>query len=162
MKYFLPATLCFSLLLTSCNQKGKTKQVPEINSASTQAESMVKSEAMNLPEKDSLGSKFSVMTFKEKNFSFGEVKEGEIATHDFVFTNTGEIPLIITNAQGSCGCTVPEYPKKPIAPGEEGLIKVKFNSTGFEGEKNKSVTIEANTKNKLEEISFTANVIKKK
>src|SRR5215204_6765023 len=61
--------------------------------------------------------------FNEEEFNFGTIKQGESITHNFEFTNTGKEPLIISNAAGSCGCTVPEWPKEPIAPGAKAVIK---------------------------------------
>lgn len=87
----------------------------------------------------------AVISFSEKEFNFGEVESGEIVEHVFAFTNSGEAPLIISNAKASCGCTVPEWPKDPIAPGDEGKIKVRFDSKGKSGVQNKVVTVTANT-----------------
>lgn len=83
--------------------------------------------------------------FEEEMHDFGTITEGTVAKHDFVFTNTGDAPLIITNAQGSCGCTVPQWPREPIAPGEQGKIHVEFNSQGRAGNQHKQVTLNANT-----------------
>lgn len=85
------------------------------------------------------------ITFEEEVFDFGDIVEGDVVEHVFKFTNTGKNPLIINNASGSCGCTVPLWPRDPIAPGQSGEIQVKFNSTGKHGEQNKSITIYANT-----------------
>ncbi|BDS10465.1 DUF1573 domain-containing protein [Aureispira anguillae] len=87
----------------------------------------------------------ATIEFEEEVFDFGDIVEGESVEHLFKFKNTGKNPLVISHAQGSCGCTVPEWPKDPIAPGEGGEIKVKFNSKGKHGEQNKTVTISANT-----------------
>ena len=76
---------------------------------------------------------------------FGTVTEGEIVTKTFSFTNTGSEPLIISDAKGSCGCTVPSKPTAPIAPGEDGEITVQFNSSNKQGQRNQKVTITANT-----------------
>ena len=78
-------------------------------------------------------------------FDFGTVTEGEIVTQTFSFTNTGSEPLIISDAKGSCGCTVPSKPTAPIAPGEDGEITVQFNSKNKKGARNQKVTITANT-----------------
>lgn len=87
-----------------------------------------------------------VMEFAEKTHDFGTITEGDVVTKVFTFKNTGEAPLIISNATSSCGCTVPSYPKdKPIAPGEEGEIEVKYNSRGKKNQDNKVVRITANT-----------------
>jgi hypothetical protein len=83
--------------------------------------------------------------FEQSEFDFGTVKEGEVVERIFKFTNTGKAPLVIQNAAGSCGCTVPEWPKEPIAPNATGEIKVKFDSRGKVGANNKTVTIIANT-----------------
>ena len=73
------------------------------------------------------------LSFEKLSHNFGEIIQGESVSHQFVFTNTGQGDLIISNAKGSCGCTVPKWPRKPIAPGEESEIKVTFNSNGREG-----------------------------
>jgi len=89
------------------------------------------------------------INFENPNFDWGKVNDGDKVTHIFKFTNTGKEPLIISDAKGSCGCTVPEWPKEPIAPGAKGEIKVVFDSKGKgskEGKMDtKKVTITANT-----------------
>lgn len=87
------------------------------------------------------------MTFEAEEFNFNTVKQGESVQRDFTFTNTGKEDLIITNAQGSCGCTVPQWPKEPIKKGGKGVIKVTFNSAGKMGLQDKTVTITSNAKN---------------
>lgn len=99
--------------------------------------------------------------FDEDKFDFGELTQGDIVHHTFSFTNTGSNPLIITNAVGSCGCTVPTYPKEPIAPGAKGNIEVQFNSAGKEGLQNKTVTLTANTEPPPTVLTITSNVKKK-
>src|SRR5690606_13667437 len=73
------------------------------------------------------------MTFADTMHNFGTMHEGESAEYDFEFTNTGKEPLIISHAAGSCGCTVPDYPREPIQPGQKAVMKVKFNSAGKSG-----------------------------
>lgn len=86
------------------------------------------------------------LTFTDSNeYAFGSVKEGEVITHDFTFTNTGKVPLLITKARSTCGCTVPAYPEQPIAPGDEGVISVAFDTKNKYGRQRKYVTIIANT-----------------
>jgi len=85
------------------------------------------------------------MKFELDTFQFGEVIEGEKVSHAFKFTNTGTNDLVISNAKGSCGCTVPEWPKQPIAPGASGSIDVVFDSEGKPGSAIKSVTVFSNT-----------------
>ena len=88
----------------------------------------------------------TTMAFAENgSFDFGTVTEGEIISHTFSFTNTGSEPLIISDAKGSCGCTVPSKPTAPIAAGETGEITVQFNSKNKKGPRNQKVTVTANT-----------------
>lgn len=86
------------------------------------------------------------ISFQKDVHDFGKVKQHGNATTEFVFTNTGTAPLIISNAKGSCGCTVPTWPREPIAPGATATIKVKYDSKRV-GPINKSVTITSNAGN---------------
>ncbi|MFZ6052539.1 DUF1573 domain-containing protein [Halocola ammonii] len=83
--------------------------------------------------------------FDEYNHDFGTINEGDSPEHVFTFTNTGDNPLILEKCKGSCGCTVPNCPKNPIAPGEKGEIKVVFNSKGKKNSQTKKVTVTGNT-----------------
>jgi hypothetical protein len=87
----------------------------------------------------------AVIEFDNSNHDFGSIAAGASVTHTFKFKNTGNAPLIISNAKGSCGCTVPKWPKAPVAAGETGEIQVTFNSKGKKGNQHKSVTLTANT-----------------
>ncbi len=82
--------------------------------------------------------------FDELEFDFGKITQGERVTHSFSFTNTGKSNLIISGASGSCGCTVPEWPKEPIAPGQKGKIDVVFSSEGKSGFQEKTITVVTN------------------
>ncbi len=83
--------------------------------------------------------------FEEEVKSFGQITQGETVSTSFRFRNVGQSDLIISSAQGSCGCTIPEWPKEPIKPGEYSVIDVTFNSTGKSGMQNKTITLVANT-----------------
>lgn len=85
------------------------------------------------------------IAFEEAVFDYGKINEGEKVQHVYKFKNTGTKPLIISDAKGSCGCTVPQWSKEPLAPGQEGEIKVEFDSKGKVGKQSKTVTITANT-----------------
>lgn len=100
------------------------------------------------------------VVFAENEFDFGTLEEGEKVEHVFKFENTSANPLTISNARGSCGCTVPEWPREPIAPGESGEIKVKFDSKGKKGKQSKTVTISANTIPGNTILTITSDVIK--
>lgn len=87
----------------------------------------------------------TTLKFEETEFDFGTVDQGEKVTHVYKFANTGNEPLIISNAKGSCGCTVPSWPKEPIPVGGSGEIQVQFDSKGKKNKQSKKVTITANT-----------------
>lgn len=83
--------------------------------------------------------------FEESTFDFGTIDAGEKVSHVYKFKNTGNEPLVIKDAKGSCGCTVPKWPKEPVAPGDSGEILVEYNSKGKKGKETKRVTLTANT-----------------
>ncbi|MFN0215960.1 MAG: DUF1573 domain-containing protein [Saprospiraceae bacterium] len=87
----------------------------------------------------------TTIQYEQPVFDFGTIDEGEIVKHNYKFKNTGGEPLVIHNCKGSCGCTVPTWPKEPIPAGGTGEIKVEFNSKGKPGQQSKRVTITANT-----------------
>lgn len=101
----------------------------------------------------------AIFTFEKEIHDFGSLIDGEKVSYSFRFTNTGDAPLIISNAKGSCGCTVPNWPKNPIAPGETGNIDVTFNSAGRSGKQTKTVTLTANTNPSTKNIKITSEVI---
>ena len=105
---------------------------------------------------------FPVIEFDKKNHDFGEIKEGLIAETEFIFTNVGQSDLIILDASGSCGCTVPDYPKNtPIKPGETGKIIVKFDSNNRPGMQRKAVTLVTNTAKGKQILNIKSIVIPK-
>ncbi|WP_299443376.1 DUF1573 domain-containing protein [uncultured Aquimarina sp.] len=120
-----------SCTLLSCNNQTK-------NSSST---AVAMKNDLNSAEKNAV----PLMTFEETVFDFGTVTEGDILKHTFSFTNTGNAPLVIVNAKGSCGCTVSNWPKEPIAPGMTEEMLVTFNTNGKPNAQNKQVTITTNT-----------------
>lgn len=87
----------------------------------------------------------TTIEYDNAKFNFGVVDEGEVVKHVYKFKNTGKEPLVISNAKGSCGCTVPTWPKEPVPPGGTGEINVEFNSKGKPGPQSKRVTVTANT-----------------
>ena len=98
--------------------------------------------------------------FEKDEFDFGTIEQGESTTHEFKFTNTGSEPLIISKAEGSCGCTVPIFPKEPIMKNQSATIKVTFNSTGKFGIQDKTVTITSNAKQSPMIIHIKGTVLK--
>lgn len=101
----------------------------------------------------------AAMTFDKTVHDFGTIAEGKTVQTTFTFTNTGEADLIIVDARGSCGCTVPNYPKNtPIAPGATGEILVSFDSSNKPNMQQKTVTISANTASGRETLRIKAMV----
>ena len=97
--------------------------------------------------------------FESKVVEYGTIEHNADGNREFKFTNNGDQPLVIKSAKGSCGCTVPEWPKEPIAKAEEATIKVTFNSTGRSGKQNKTVTLVTNAIPNTKVITITGNVI---
>jgi hypothetical protein len=137
------ATLC----LTSCNEKATAT----IDQANLTAAAETKEASENYP----------VMTFEMEEFDFGTVDEGSVVEHEFTFRNTGKAPLIVVNAKSSCGCTVPTWSKEPIAPGEEGSMMVKFNTSGKPNAQTKAITVTANTEKGTESVRIKGFVTPK-
>ncbi len=102
--------------------------------------------------------KFPVMKFDVSEINFGNHREGEILDTVFRFTNTGEAPLIISKVKTSCGCTVPEWPKKPVQPGEKGIIKVRFDTHHKRGHQVKTITIHSNEKQLTRVLKIVADI----
>lgn len=101
----------------------------------------------------------TVMAFEETTFDFGTITEGEQVSHTYVLKNTGNEPLILSDAKASCGCTVPKWPREPIAPGATAQMVVEFNSKNRRGKKNQKVTITANTNPPQTFIYLTGEVL---
>ncbi|MHA7129167.1 DUF1573 domain-containing protein [Algoriphagus namhaensis] len=105
--------------------------------------------------------KGAVISFKEKSVDFGDITQGDKVSHTFELTNSGSTPLIISNVAATCGCTVPKWPKDPIAPGAKAEIEVSFNSAGKMGKQNSVVRIYSNASEPIEKVSLISNVLPK-
>jgi len=136
-------------ILAGCNNSQNTKEtkVSESGKSGVQAKT-------NAQESKASAS----FAFSETEWDFGTIEEGEVVSHTFEFKNTGETPLVIQSARGSCGCTVPDYPRDPIGVDETGEIEVKFNSAGRPNVQNKTVSITANTNPKITVLKIRALV----
>ncbi len=133
------------LIFTSCKeQSGEISTNDVMNTKTADGNT-----GDNLPE----------IKFEEETHDFGRITQGEKVAFGFKFKNTGKANLIISAANGSCGCTIPEYPKKPIAPGEEATINVVFASEGKSGMVEKSVTLVTNCEPSTRIIYIKANII---
>ncbi|NMM50553.1 DUF1573 domain-containing protein [Marinigracilibium pacificum] len=101
------------------------------------------------------------ITFEQTKVDFGDITEGEKVSHEFVFENTGNEVLLISEVLVQCGCTATEWPKDPIAPGAKGSIKVVFNSTNKRGVQNKVVTVVSNSTSFRDAVTLRTNVLPK-
>lgn len=106
-------------------------------------------------------SKMTSVKFEETEHDFGTIQEGDSVSYPFKFVNTGYHPLVITSAIGSCGCTVPDYPKGPIPPGKSSIVIVKFRSEGKGGKNMKTVQVVANTNPRINVLTIKADVHKR-
>lgn len=140
------AVLC--VCLASCGNENEATQGISTNDVSNSA-SGDGSNNGTLPD----------IKFEEEEHDFGRITQGEKVSYAFKFTNTGKGNLIIASAVGSCGCTVPEYPKEPILPGQEGKINVIFSSEGKSGIQEKTITVVTNCEPSTKIIKIKTNII---
>ena len=101
-----------------------------------------------------------VMKFKEETHNFGKIEQGKTVTQEFVFTNTGTDPIVISNVSASCGCTTPSYTKDPILPGKTGTIKATYNAAAM-GPFNKSITVFSNAETPSMSLYLKGEVVTK-
>ncbi len=126
-------------------------------------ETKISTDVINVPATASgktaeLGSA-PIMEFKELKHDFGKITQGEKVSYSFVFKNAGGSDLVISSAQGSCGCTVPSYPKEVIKPGQESKIDVTFDSDGKSGLVEKTVTLVTNCNPSTKIITISSTII---
>ena len=101
----------------------------------------------------------TTIEWAETKHDFGDIEQQDRVTHIFKFTNVGDAPLVILSAKGSCGCTVPHWPKVPVLPGESSEIEVMFDSTGKIGRISKRIAVVANTSPGSTQLQITGNVV---
>lgn len=151
----ITVVLVATLVLISCKKETENSQANPATAEKT---------ATPIPEEDSkenaIDAKFAKMEFSKVEHDFGTINGDDKVETVFTFTNTGEADLVISKALGSCGCTVPDYPKQPIAPGEKADIKVSFSPKGKNGMQNKTVTLTVNTPSGIETLHIKANITK--
>jgi outer membrane murein-binding lipoprotein Lpp len=167
MKINVMNVAVFTVLLalgTSCDQKNDQDakiQALEDKIAQLETNSAVATpvnvQAAQVTDPSSLGS----FAFPAMEYNFGTIKEGEVVEHLFKFTNDGQAPLVISNITASCGCTSPDWTKSPVMPGEEGFVKVVFNSAAKSGAQAPTVSIQANTNPNVTRLQMKGTVIGK-
>jgi len=136
------------LMTTSCKQESAADKITDADMKALDAEK-------------ALGGKLPKVKLDKLVHDFGTINEGDKVETEFIVTNDGEADLVIAEAKGSCGCTVPQPPKDPIKPGDSAPIKVSFNSQGKPGAQEKTVTLTTNTENGHETFQIKANVTPK-
>lgn len=102
------------------------------------------------------------MSFSETKHSFGFIRQGEIVSHEYMFTNTGDGPLIISECEVACECTKVEFPKEPIAPKGTGTIKVTFDSKSAMDRQEREVIVKSNAADSPQTLVFKCVVLKPK
>lgn len=140
--------VAFSIVFTSCKDKAASK----IDATNLET-------AQERDAKIELGA--AIIEFDQREYDFGEVVEGDTVEGVFKVTNAGKSDLVITSAKATCGCTVPEWPKEAIKPGESADIKFTFNSRGRQGKQTKSITLKTNTEKITEILRIKGTVVKK-
>ena len=153
MKVTLISCMAIALILTAaCNQEKSKTIEPEIST-----------DVINVPATASgataVAGAAPMMVFNEERHDFGEITQGEKVSFSFIFKNTGGSDLVISSAQGSCGCTVPTYPKGPVKPGEEAKVDVVFSSEGKSGLVEKTVTLVTNCNPSTKTLTISSTVI---
>lgn len=101
----------------------------------------------------------ALIVFNEESHDFGIINTDKgVVTHEFEFVNQGNAPLVLTSVTAECGCTRPEYPKNPIAPGKKGKIRVNFIPQGYQGSFSKNVKVKSNGSKKMKVLKITGIV----
>lgn len=169
----LLALFVASLVMVGCNQADTSDAAAAASDAATSAaaDAKAKTDDKVKTAKDATEKKKddgpivdpnmpkTKISFEKMEHDYGQVEQKTKNAYTFKFTNTGDQPLVISKAKGSCGCTVPEYPKDPIMPGETGEIDVEYSSRTAKGMQTKMVTVWANTEPEQTQLKIKADVL---
>jgi len=158
------------LLVAACRNRDAEKRIAELesrlaqleNNKGTTANSTVPAPDATTPvQEEKPEGPLPVVGFENVDHDFGTINEGQKVSYTYKFKNTGQAPLIIQNAQPSCGCTVPQWSKEPVPVGGTGYVTAEFDSSGKPGINNKTITVTANTWPKTTTLRFKAMVTPK-
>ena len=152
--------------LVACRDKAAEKRIAELESRLSQLEAGKTSTtpaptttpAATPAANEKPEGPLPVMEFEKMDHDFGVVTEGQKVSYTYKLKNTGQAPLIIQNAQPSCGCTVPDWTKEPIPVGGSGFVKAEFDTKGKVGPNTKTITVTANTWPQQTTLKFKASV----
>jgi len=150
MKFFL-STIFIVAVAISCNTKAPNPKEPKAEPTGEEQLDQIRQDTAS----------WTTVQWLDSSQKFGKVTDGEKVIISFHFKNTGTKPLVIKDVKASCGCTVPEKPEAPIAPGKEGVIKAEFNSAGRVGLVSKDLTVTCNTSNPEHNLHFEGEVVNK-
>lgn len=162
IKYVLPVAILFTVF--SCGSKGEIKAKEGVVTSTLSNDPLSPEELEKLEKEEKkrqaeYEATLTTIDFNERFHDFGDVLPGSSNTFEFEVINTGEQPLIIENASASCGCTVPVWPKEPIPPGKSDVLEVTFSpKPSQKNEIKKTVTVTANTKEKVHTLEIRAFV----
>lgn len=149
--------LLFSLLLLSSCESEPERGVVEVDTDGS-ISSIIRSPVRADGPVDTIN--VAKMQFDEVLYDFGETRRGEVVEHTYRFRNVGRIPLVISNARSTCGCTVPRWPEQPVQPGDGGEIVVRFDTKDQEENyQNKPIEITANTYPSKTELRLIGRVV---
>ena len=153
--------LAAAITIASCKEADKTAEATTTTSTAPATETLTPApNAAEAPQQNTVdpATLTKVEWLDGVDRDFGKMKEGENLEVSFRFKNVGDKPLVISNVTASCGCTVPETPKKPYAPGETGVIKASFNSSGKPGSQSKQVNVFSNVDPAMTTLNFRVEV----
>lgn len=148
LKNSILGIVLLSLVFVSCKEKA-TSKIDAVN-----LETAIERDA-----KINLGA--AIIAFDTRDYDFGTVKEGDVVEGTFNVSNKGKTDFVINDASASCGCTVPEWPKEAIKPGDSAKIKFSFNSAGRTGKQSKTITLQTNTENVIEMLRISGTITPK-
>jgi hypothetical protein len=159
----------FAAVFTSCKDRNAEKKIAELESRLAELEgkktvgptSATPTPATQAVTEEKPEGPLPEFEFRTVDHDFGTITEGQVVEYTYEFKNTGEAPLIIQAAQGSCGCTASDWSKAPVPVGGTGYVKAKFDSKGKPNIQNKTVTVTANTWPKQTVLRFKAMVTPK-
>ncbi len=146
--------LFLGIVTISCNNQQQNNQEDENLISTDIIENPISDNDTTIDE-----SKLPKFEFEETSFDFGVLVEGEKVAHAFKYKNVGKTDLIISSVSTTCGCTVPNYSKEPLKPGEEAELEVVFSSSGKQGMQHKTITILANTQPNRTYLEIMAEVV---
>ena len=147
-------SLFFGIVIISCNNQQQNNQEDENLISTDVIKNPISNNDTTLDQ-----NKLPKFEFEETSFDFGVLVEGEKVAHEFKYKNIGKTDLIISSVSTTCGCTVPNYSKEPLKPGEEAELEVVFSSSGKQGMQHKTITILANTQPNRTYLEIMAEVI---